>query len=133
MGKIWPLVLALALSAAIVHADSTEKKGSFGLVINDNFVKFSYIITHLGESYKEGHISFQIDFDDNKGYDLASEIDEAATKLKAGKKDIVGKVEIKSASSAVLLFPIEKEDDLKGTVKLYSNIMGYKLQKNFRL
>ncbi|MFH1069235.1 MAG: hypothetical protein V1794_06385 [Candidatus Glassbacteria bacterium] len=133
MTKFRILIVALAMSLSMLHAESNEKKGSFGLVINDNFIKFSYIITYLGNSYKEGHIAFQIDFDDNKGFDLASEIDEAETKLKVNKKDLRGTIERKSASSAVLFFPTENEDDYKGTVKLYSDIMGYKLQKSFRL
>lgn len=123
----------MACSASLVIAKQIEKKGSFGVVVHDNFVKFSYVITYLGESYKEDHFTFRLDFEDNKGYDLPSEIEEEETILKdRRKKALQGKVERKSVRSAMLLFPKNNDEPLKGRATLYTVILGYKLKKNIK-
>lgn len=130
----WSVVFCLAIAVNAFSADSVEKKGSFGVVVRENFVKFSYVLTYLGNAYKEDHIAFQIDFDDSKGYDISNEIDENETILKDGRNNTIqGKVERKTASSSILIFPVEKTDDLKGQAKLYTRIMGYRLKQTFKI
>jgi hypothetical protein len=134
-------VVALALFAvlsipvlAAETAESTEKKGSFGVVINENFVKFNYVITYLGESYKEKNLAFRLDFEDNKGFDIPSQINESETYLKNYKNEsIQGKVERQSVTSVILLFPLKNETSWKGKAKLYTVIVGYKLKKDFNI
>jgi len=59
--------LFMACSASLTAAEQIEKKGSFGVVIHKNFVKFSYALTYLGDAYDEDHYAFRLDFEDNKG------------------------------------------------------------------
>ena len=127
------LAFLMACSTSSITAKQIEKKGSFGVVVHDTFVKFSYVITYLGESYKENHHAFRLDFEDNKGYDLASEIDEEETIFKDRRNKVFqGKVERKSARSVMLLFPKDDDEPLKGRTTLYTVILGYKLKKNIR-
>ena len=124
----------MACSTSLIIAKQIEKKGSFGVVIDKNFVKFSYVITYLGDSYKENHHAFRLDFEDNKGYDLSKEIEEEKTILKNRKnKTFRGKVERKSVSSVILLFPKNDDEPLQGKTTLYTVIMGYKLKKNINI
>ena len=126
-------VLFVVLSGALM-AQEAEKKGSFGIVIAENFVKFNYSITYLGDSVKPNEIAFRISFDDTKGYNLAAEIDESETMLKNLKhQTIQGKVERENAGSALLLFPKKAESEMKGKVKLYTDVKGYKLKKDFNI
>ncbi|HUU28663.1 MAG TPA: hypothetical protein VM123_12705 [archaeon] len=126
--------IIFAFCASTLAAKDIEKKGSFGVVIHENFVKFNYVITYLGDSYKENFIAFRLDFEDNKGYDMPNEIKESETILKNIKnKSIQGKVERQSASSAVLLFPLNEDFTLSGKAKLYTVIIGYKLKKDFNI
>jgi len=127
------ITIILVFCTSTLAAKGIEKKGNFGLVISENFITFSYVITYLGESYKEDYVAFRLDFKDNKGYDLPSEIDESQTILKKSKRiNIQGKVERQSMSSAVLLFPVEDGFVLKGKIKLYTVIFSYKLKKDFK-
>ena len=128
------ITIILALCPSTLEARNIVKKGKFGVARNDNFVTFSYVLTYLGDSYKEGHVAFRLDFKDNKGYDLASEIDTTETFLKKFKGiSIQGKVERRSLNSAVLLFPVEEGFILKGKINLYTVILGYKLRKTFKI
>jgi hypothetical protein len=127
-------IFLLALSFSSLAAKKLEKNGSFGVVLYNNFVKFDYVLSYLGESYKENHWAFRLDFEDNKGFDIASEIVEEKTILEAREiNPVQGKVDRKSDTSVVLLFPKEDKTLLKGKVNLYTVILGYKLKKNFRI
>jgi hypothetical protein len=124
----------MACSASFIIAKQIEKKGSFGVVIHKNFVKFSYVITYLGDSYKENHHAFRLDFEDNKGYNLSSEIEEEKTILKNRKNETIqGIVEIKSVRSVILLFPKNDDEPLRGKTTLYTVILGYKLKKDINI
>lgn len=126
--------LLAALTAGTLSAQGAEQKGSFGVVISENFVKFNYVLSYLGESAQPDHVSFRISFDDTKGYNLAAEIDEAQTSLKnVRNQTISGKVERESASSAVLMFPKDESFALKGKIRFYTVIKGYKLNRSFDL
>lgn len=128
------IIIFMAFSASSMSARQIEKKGSFGVVIQANFVKFNYVITYLGDSYKENHHAFRLDFEDNKGYDITSAIEEEKTHLKTRKnKTIQGKVERQSIRSAILLFPKDNDEPLKGKTTLYTVILGYKLKKSIRI
>ena len=134
MRYCWLVVFCLATAANVFSADSVEKKGSFGVVVRENFVKFSYVLTYLGNAYKEDHISFQLDFDNSKGYDISNEIDENETIIKDGRNNTIqGKVERKTSSSSILVFPVGNTEDLKGQAKLYTRIMGYRLKQTFKI
>ena len=126
------VVLSVAFACQVYAADEISEKGSFGVVINQNFVTFSYVATYIGKSDTEGHVAFLLDFKDNKGYDVPSEIEEEDTYLKAGRRQIKGKSERKSASSVLLSFPLPDGEDLEGNVTLYTRIFGSKPKKKFR-
>lgn len=124
----------MACSVSSINAEQIEKKGSFGVVVHQNFVKFSYVITYLSDIYKDNHYAFRLDFENNKGYDILNEIDVKETILKNRKNETFqGILEKKSASSVILLFPKKDDEPLKGKTTLYTVIMGYKLKKAFRL
>ncbi|MFC1544655.1 hypothetical protein ACFL4X_00670 [Gemmatimonadota bacterium] len=127
------VLLSVALASFAFAADEVSEKGSFGVVINQNFVTFSYVATYIGKSTTEGHVAFELAFKDNKGYDVPSEIEDDATYLKSGRNEIRGKTERKSPSSVLLLFPLPNGEDLEGSVTLYTKIFGSKLKKKFRL
>jgi len=128
------LAAILTFCSLLLGANKLERKGSFGVVINNNFVHFSYVLTYLGESYKEGYIAFRLDFEDNKGFDLTSEIDESETVLKnLRNQKLKGKIERKTASTAVILFPKKEDYKLSGKTRLTTSVMGYKLRKTFKL
>ena len=111
-----------------------EQKGRFGLAIGESFVTLNYIITYLNETHKAGHLAFKIDLEEAKGLDLEQEVVESECKLKNAKKQIIsGKVERRSDTSIILLFPLD--DNFKKTSKMtvYTVIRDYKLKKNFKL
>ncbi|MCE5271295.1 hypothetical protein LLH00_08415 [bacterium] len=127
------LFLSILLASSLMAQDK-ELKGSFGVVIAENFVKFNYTISYLGDSAQPDNLAFRISFDDTKGFNLAGEITEAETQLKNLKnQSLQGKVQRESAASALLLFPKDASFDLKGKTKLYTEIKGYKLKKDFTL
>ncbi len=125
-------LLAVAVAFSTARAEEISEKGSFGVVIDQNFIKFSYVMTYLGESKTEGHIEFELAFDDNKGYDIPSEIDDTDTILKTRRDVIEGKVERKDVNSVLLLFPVESPKDINGRVTVYTRVFGSKLKKKFR-
>jgi len=125
------LVSVLAAGSAIA-ADEISEKGSFGVVINQNFVTFSYVATYVGKGETDNEVAFLLEFNDNKGYDVPSEIEDEGTYIKAGRKQIQGHSERKSASSVLLLFPMSDGEDLEGSVTLYTKVFGSKLKKKFR-
>ena len=128
------IVFLSALSFSSLAAKKFEKNGSFAVVLYDNFIKFDYVLSYLGESYEENHWAFRLDFKDNNGFDIASEIVEEETMLKARKiNPVQGKVDRQSDTSVMLLFPKEDKTLLKGKVDLRTVILGYKLKKNFRI
>ena len=129
----WFAVLAcVAATSAWAGKDTLEKRGTFGLSNYETFVTLDYSITFLGESYKPGHLSFQIDLEDTKGFDLSYEVVESECKLKnAGKQKVAGKVERISDSTIRILFPLGEDFKTDGTLKLYTVIRDYKLQKTF--
>ena len=127
------VLLTLAVAGYAFAADEVSEKGSFGVVINQNFVTFSYVATYMGKAATDGHVAFKLDFKDNKGYDVPSEIEEDETFLKAGRNEIKGKTERESPNSVILLFPMPDGEDLEGSVILYTKIFGSKLKKKFRL
>ncbi len=133
MKAVFAALLAVGLAVGFASADEISERGSFGVVINQTFVYFSYVMTCIGESETaEGHAAFFLEFKDNKGYDIPSEIDDTETYLKIGVKKITGKVERKSVESVMLLFPLEDGQKLKGRVTVYTRIFGSKLKKAFR-
>jgi len=106
----WSVVFCLAIAANAFSADSVERKGSFGVVVRENFVKFSYVLTYLGNAYKDETI------------------------IKDGRNNTIqGKVERKTSSSSILVFPVGNTEDLKGQAKLYTRIMGYRLKQTFKI
>ena len=127
------LLLSVAYAGYAVAADEVSEKGSFGVVINQNFVTFSYVAIYKGKSATDSHVTFELDFKDNKGYDVPSEIDEDDTYIKTGHREIKGKAERKSPSSVLLIFPLDDNEDLEGSVTLYTRVFGSKLKKKFRL
>lgn len=127
------LTLSILLASSLLAQDK-EIKGSFGVVIAENFVKFNYTIAYLGDAAQPDNLAFRITFDDTKGFNLAGEINEAETQLKNLKNQTIqGKVQRESAGSALLLFPKDAGFDLKGKTKLYTEIKGYKLKKDFAI
>ncbi len=127
------LFMSILLASSLMAQDK-EIKGSFGVVIAENFVKFNYTISYLGDSAQPDNLAFRITFDDTKGFNLAGEINEGETQLKNLKNQTIqGKVQRESASSALLLFPKDGSFDTKGKTKLYTEIKGYKLKKDFTL
>ena len=127
------VLLTVAFASFAFAADEVSEKGSFGVVINQNFVTFSYVATYMGKNSEEGSVAFELDFNDNKGYDVPSEIEDEETVLKAGRKEIQGKSERISANTVKLIFPLPDGEDLEGSVILYTRIFGSKLKKKFRL
>ena len=127
------MLLSVACVSFAFAADEVSEKGSFGVVINQNFVTFSYVATYMGKNSEDGSVSFELDFKDNKGYDVPSEIEEEETRLKAGRQEIQGKTERVSPTTVKLIFELPDGEDLEGRVTLYTRIFGSKLKKNFRL
>ena len=129
----WFVVLAcVAATSAWAGKDPFEKRGTFGLSHYEDFVTLDYSITFLGESYKPGHLTFQIDLEDTKGLDLSYEVVESECKLKdAGNRKVAGKVERVSDSTIRILFPLGEDFNTEGRLKLYTVIRDYKLQKTF--
>ncbi|MBW7995301.1 MAG: hypothetical protein FVQ81_01770 [Candidatus Glassbacteria bacterium] len=133
MKAVFAALLAVGLAVGLASADEKSEKGSFGVVINQNFVFFSYVLTYIGDSETaEGHVAFFLEFKDNKGYDIPNEVDDTETYLKIGVKKITGKAERKSSESVMLLFPLEDGQKLKGRVTVYTRIFDSKLKKRFR-
>ncbi len=132
MRLILAALLAVIVSFSTASAEEISEKGSFGVVINQNFVHFSYVLTYLGKSETEGHVAFELAFDDNKGYDIPSEIDDSDTLLKTRREQFEGKTERKDINTVLLLFPVENPRDLKGRITVYTRIFGSKLKKKFR-
>ena len=134
MRSLLAAMFLLAFSFSLSAARDVEKTGSFGVVYHHNFVKFNYVLSYLGETYKEDHWAFKLDFEDNNGFDIPSEIVEEETVLEARRiKPVKGKVDRKSEKSVVLLFPKEDDTLLKGKINLYTVILGYKLKKDLRI
>ncbi len=125
-------LLAVTVAFSAARAAKMSEKGSFGVVIDQNFVKFSYVMTYLGESETKGQVAFELAFNDNKGYDIPSEIEDSDTVLKTRSLKIKGKTERKSINSVLLLFPVENIRDLSGKVSVYTRVFGSKLKKKFR-
>ena len=106
MKSVALLTIATIFAVGSLSAQVLEQKGSFGIVVAENFVKFNYVITYLGDSAQPDQIAFRISFDDTKGYNLAAEIDEAQTNVKNLKnQSLTGKVNRENSGSAILLFP----------------------------
>ena len=128
------ILVCLTATHALAKKNPYEQKGRFGLAIGESFVTLNYIITYLNETHKAGHLAFKIDLEEAKGLDLEQEVVESECKLKNAKKQIIsGKVERRSDTSIILLFPFD--DNFKKTSKMtvYTVIRDYKLKKNFRL
>ena len=128
------IIVCLTATNAVAKKNPYEQKGRFGLAIGESFVTLNYIITYLNETHKAGHLAFKIDLEEAKGLDLEQEVVESECKLKNAKKQIIsGKVERRSDTSIILLFPLD--DNFKKTSKMtvYTVIRDYKLKKNFRL
>ena len=128
------ILVCLTATNAVAKKNPYEQKGRFGLAIGESFVTLNYIITYLNETHKAGHLAFKIDLEEAKGLDLEQEVVESECKLKNAKKQIIsGKVERRSDTSIILLFPLD--DNFKKTSKMtvYTVIRDYKLKKNFKL
>ena len=128
------IIVCLTATNAVAKKNPYEQKGRFGLAIGESFVTLNYIITYLNETHKAGHLAFKIDLEEAKGLDLEQEVVESECKLKNAKKQIIsGKVERRSDTSIILLFPLD--DNFKKTSKMtvYTVIRDYKLKKNFKL
>ncbi len=125
-------LLAVTVAFSTARAAGMSEKGSFGVVIDQNFVKFSYVLTYLGESETKGQVAFELAFNDNKGYDIPSEVEDSDTVLKTRRLTIKGKTERKSVNSVLLLFPVENIRDLSGRVSVYTRVFGSKLKRKFR-
>lgn len=128
------VLAAIVFMSSSVQAESIENRGSFGLVVNGQFLKINYILTYLGQDYKEGFLAFRMDLDDTKGLYLSEEVVEEDLKLKNHKnKELQGKIEESSENQVLIVFP--NEDDFADTkmLKLYMTIRDYKLKKNIRL
>ncbi len=122
----------VAATSAWAGNSPLEKRGTFGLSDYNNFVTLDYSILYLGESYKPGHLTFQIDLEDTKGFDLSQEVVESGCKLKdARNRKVAGKVERISESTIRILFPLDEDFKAYGKVKFYTVIRDYKLQKTF--
>ena len=99
----------MACSVSSINAEQIEKKGSFGVVVHQNFVKFSYVITYLSDIYKDNHYAFRLDFENNKGYDILNEIDVKETILKNRKNETFqGILEKKKRKQCNPAFPEER-------------------------
>ena len=119
-------------ASAWARKNPFEKKGTFGFEYYGNFVTLNYLITCLGESYKPGHLTFRIDFEDTKGFDLSQQVVESECKLKDVRNNKVpGKVERISDSSIRILFPFDDDFKTDGKMKLYTVIRDYKLYQTF--
>ena len=128
------ILLCLTTTSAMAKKNPYEQKGRFGLVIGDNFMTLNYVITSLNESHKPDHLAFQLDIEDSKGLDLAHEVVESECKLKNSKKQtITGKVERRSATSIILLFPLDENFEKTRKMTVYTVIRDYKLKKTFKL
>ena len=119
-------------ASAWARKNPFEKKGTFGFEYYGNFVTMNYSITCLGKSYKPGNLTFQIDLEDTKGFDLSQLVVDSECKLKDVRNNKVsGKVERISDSSIRILFPFEGDFKLDGKMKLYTVIRDYKLYQTF--
>jgi len=128
------ILLCLTATSAVAKKNPYEQKGRFGLVIGDNFMTLNYVITYLNDSHKPDHLAFQLDIEDSKGLDLAHEVVESECKLKNSKKQtITGKVERRSATSIILLFPLDENFEKTRKMTVYTVIRDYKLKKTFKL
>ncbi len=128
------ILVCLTATHAVAKKNPYEEKGRFGLAVGESFVTVNYVITYLDETYKAGYLAFKIDLEEAKGLDLEQEVVESECKLKNAKKQIIsGKVERRSDTSIILLFPLD--DNFKKTSKMtvYTVIRDYKLKKNFKL
>ena len=122
----------VAAASAWAGNNPLEKRGTFGLSDYEAFVTLDYSILYLGESYKPGHLTFQIDLEDTKGFDLSQEVVESGCKLKdARNRKVAGEVERVSDSTIRILFPLGEGFKADGKVKLYTVIRDYKLLKTF--
>ena len=128
------ILICLTAGTATAKKNPYEQKGRFGLAIGENFVTLNYIITYLNETHKPGHLAFQIDIEESKGLDLEQEVVESECKLKNAKKQIVsGKLERKSDTRIILLFPLDENFKKTKKMTIYTVIRDYKLKKNFKL
>ena len=124
----------LVLVSSSVQAESIENKGSFGLVVNGQFLKINYILTYLGQDYKDGFLAFRMNLEETKGLYLSEEIIEEDLKLKNHKnKEVEGKIEESGEDHVLVLFPNEGNFAKTKMFKLYMTIRDYKLKKNIRL
>ena len=131
--KLFAVFALLTVTSARAEKNPFEKKGTFGFEYYGNFVTMSYVVTYLGESYKPGNLAFQIDLDDNKGFDLSREVVESECALKdARNHKVPGTVERVSDTSVKILFPYDEGFKADGRVKLYTLIRDYKLLKTFK-
>jgi len=132
MRKSLLAVAMCVLFAGSLLAQEKEMKGSFGVVIAENFVKFNYTITFLGDSYQGNNLAFRLNFDDTKGFNLCSEINESETQLRNLKNQTLpGKVQREGAGSAVLIFANDGSFDMKSKTKIQTEVKGVKLKKDF--
>ena len=126
------LFTCLIPASAWARKNPLEKNGTFGFEYYGNFVTLNYSITCLGESYKPGNLTFRIELEDTKGFDLSRQVVESECKLKdVRNKKVAGKVERISDSSIRILFPFDEDFKLDGKMKLYTVIRDYKLYQTF--
>ncbi|HUU29787.1 MAG TPA: hypothetical protein VM123_18445 [archaeon] len=123
------------LTATSVWAKKSqfEKKGNFGVTVYGNYVNLSYLITYLGESYKPGKLTFQMELEDPKGFDLFQETVESECKLKNFKnQQLPGKIERVTDKSIRMIFPMDEGFETTGKIRLYAVIRDYKLLQTFK-
>jgi len=130
--SLFVLFAWVTATSAWAGKNQLEQRGRFGITYYDNFITLEYSITYLGDSFKPGHLSFQFDFEDTKGFDLSREVVESECKLKnVRNQKLSGKVERVSDDSFRIHFPFGEDFKKDGKMKLYAVIRDYKLMKTF--
>ncbi len=124
---------SLLLVATILLAAGDEKRGSFNVLLNENYLKFDYTLTFLGHQHKQGYAAFRFQLLDDQGLDLHSSIEEPKTFLKIRTKALAGTIEPEGGTSVIILFPWEDQDPLEGKVQFNTTVFEYKLKKDLRL
>ena len=124
---------AVFLVFGSVNAKELSKKGSFGVVVQGNYVKLDYKLIYLGTDYKEGCIAFKFEVEDPKGLYIGEEVVEDETKIKTfGNDEFKGTLEDRTERGFVMIFPDDKSIHESRKIKVYTRIRDYKFKTDLK-
>ena len=127
------ILSALFLSLGSLNARDMSKKGSFGVVVQGNYVKLDYKLTYLGKDYKDDCIAFKFEVDDPKGLYIGEEAIEDETKIKTfDGEEFKGAIEERQDNSFIMVFPDDKNIEESRQIKVYTRIRDYKFKTDLK-